>query len=116
MKAGRLRHQITIQQFVAGSPQQTGSGQPDAAWTALYTDIWAEWVTLTGRALFAAQEHHAEVKGVWRIRWRDGITAKMRVVHGGLYYNILWVPPYDRAGKQAQLDLECAEGANLGGD
>lgn len=116
MRAGKLRHRVTIQQYVIGSPQQKPSGEPDGAWTALYTDIAAEWVTLSGRALFAAQEHHAEVRGTWRIRWRDGITAQMRVVHDGLYYNILWVPPYDKSGKRWQMDLECAEGVNEGRD
>lgn len=114
MKAGKLNKRITIQHLVAGSPQQTASGQPDEAWTALYTDIAAEWVKLSGRALLAAQEHHAEVLGTWRIRWRAAVTAKMRIVHNGLYYNILWVPPYDRAGKQWAMDLECAEGVNEG--
>lgn len=114
MRAGALRQRITIQHFVVGSPQQKPSGEPDGTWTDLYTNEPAQWVTLSGRSLFAAQEHHSEVRGVWRIRWRAGIDAKMRVVHGGLYYNILWVPPYDKSGKQWQMDLECAEGVNFG--
>ena len=115
MRRGKLRHKVTIQQLVAGSPQQTPSGQPDEAWADLLTNVSAEWITLTGRALFAAQEHHSEVKGIWRMDWRDSITAKMRVVHDGLYYDILWKPPYDRSGKKHQLDLECAEGVSDGG-
>lgn len=114
IRAGRLNKTVTIQRLVAGSPQQKPSGEPDVAWTDYLTGVSAEWVTLSGRALFAAQEHHAEVRGTWRIRWRDGITAQMRVVHDGLYYNILWVPPYDRSGKRWQMDLECAEGVNEG--
>ena len=110
MKAGTLRHSVTIQHLVTGSPSQNAYGEPSESWNALYTEIAAEWITLSGRALFAAQEHHAEVRGIWRIRWRDGITEKMRVVHGGLYYPILWVPPYDKSGRQWQLDLECSEG------
>lgn len=114
MRAGALRHSVTIQQLAPGSPSQTPSGQPDESWNNFLTDVSAEWVTLTGRALFAAQEHHAEVRGIWRIRWREGITAKMRVVHAGLIYNILWVPPYDKRGREWQMDLECTEGVNEG--
>lgn len=114
MKAGRLRHQVTIEQYALGSPQQTPTGEPDGAWATYLSSVSAEWVTLSGRALFAAQEHHAEVRGIWRIRWRTGITDKMRVVHNGLYYPILWVPPYDKAGKQWQMDLECAQGVSVG--
>ena len=117
MKRGKLRHKITIQSYVVGSPDQTPTGAPDGAWTDFIANtVSAEWVTLSGRALFAAQEHHAEVRGIWRIDWRAGITAKMRIVHGGLYYNILWVPPYDKTGRKWQMDLECAEGVSLGGD
>lgn len=114
MRAGKLRHRVTIQYLATGSPAQLPSGEPNEAWTDLLTGISAEWITLSGRALFAAQEHHSEVRGVWRIRWRSSITDKMRVVHGGKYYNILFVPPYDKSGKQRQLDLECAEGVNEG--
>ena len=114
MRSGSLRHSVTVQHLVAGSPSQNDYGEPSETWTALFTDIAAEWVTLSGRALFAAQEHHAEVRGIWRIRWREGITAKMRVVHGGLYYEILWVPPLDRNRREWQMDLECSEGVSDG--
>lgn len=115
MRAGKLRHKVTIQSYVLGSPSQTPSGAPDGAWTdAIGNTVSAEWVTLSGRALFAAQEHHAEVKGIWRMDWRDSITDKMRIVHNGLYYDILWVPPFDKSGKKHQLDLECTQGVNIG--
>lgn len=114
MKPGKLRQRITIQQLVAGSPQQKPSGEPDETWTAVLTDIAAEWIPLSGNALFAAQAHHAQVRGIWRIRWRSSVTPSMRVVHNGLYYDILWVPPVDRAGRLWQMDLECAEGVNKG--
>lgn len=110
MRAGKLRHQITIQHYVTGSPAQNPTGEPDGAWTDLLTGVSAEWVTLSGRELYAAQEHHSEVKGIWRIRWRSTVTSKMRVVHKGLYYTIHFVPPADRRGVQAQMDLQCSEG------
>lgn len=97
-----------------GSPQQYPSGEPDESWGDFLTNVSAEWITLSGRALDAAQERHAEVRGVWRIRWRSGVTNQMRIVHNSLYYNILFVPPFDKDGKKVQMDLECTEGVNQG--
>ena len=114
IQAGKLDKKITIQQLVAASPQQNATGEPDATWSALYSNIWGQWVTLNGNALFLAQEHSSEVRGIWRIRWRDGITASMRITHDGLIYNILYVPPYDKSGDKRQMDLEVSEGLNAG--
>jgi SPP1 family predicted phage head-tail adaptor len=114
MRIGKLSHKITIQSLQAGSPQQKPSGEPEEAWADYLTNIDAEWITLRGQDRFVAQEHHPETRGLWRIRWRSGITAKMRVVHNGLYYNILFVPPYDRGGKRWHMELECTQGVNDG--
>lgn len=116
MKIGRLKQKVSVQHKVAGSPDRTDEGDEDKSWTAFLTDISAEWQPLSGSALFAAQQHHSEVRGIWRIRWRSTITDQMRIVHNGLYYNILWVPPLDRKGFKHEMELECAEGVNLGGE
>lgn len=110
MRAGKLDKIVVIQRKVTGSPQQTAAGEPDESWQDYLTDVSAEWITLSGAALFAAQEHHSEVRGIWRIRWRDSVTAEMRIVHGGLYYDILYVPPYDKQGRKWAMDLECKQG------
>lgn len=110
MRAGRLRQRITIQHWLVGSPARSETGQPLGEWVNLYENVPAEWITLTGRSLFAAQAHNAEIRGIWRIRWHAGITEKMRAVDDGLYYDILWVPPYDRKGRRAEMDLECSQG------
>lgn len=109
-----LRHKVDIQYLSTGSPQFTPEGEPDAEWAYLLRNVSAEWVTLRGSALFAAQQQHAEVRGIWRIRWRDEITAGMRIVHRGLYYDILFVPPVDRNGKRRDMDLEVSQGVTLG--
>ena len=114
MRSGALKQLVAIQRKVTGSPQENAVGEVDESWEDYLTSISAEWVTLSGSALFAAQQHHSEVRGIWRIRWRDGVTARMRIVHNSLYYNVLWVPPFDRAGRKWQMDLECSEGASNG--
>lgn len=114
IKAGDLRHLVTIQRLVSGSPQQKPSGEPDTAWADYLTNVSASIEPLRGKELYAAQEHRSEATVRIRMRWRDGITAAMRIVHGGLYYNIVWVPVYDRDGKRVELDLLTTQGVNDG--
>lgn len=114
MKAGKLRHSVTIQSLVTGSPDQLPSGEPNVAWTNYLTGVSADIQPLRGRELFAAQEHHSEATVRFVVRWRAGITDTMRVVHAGLYYGIVWVPPVDRAGKQRDLELLTKQGVANG--
>lgn len=116
MRAGKLKQKVSIQRKVEGSPDQTAEGDKDTSWSTFLSEVSAEWVSLKGSALFAAQQHHSEVQGVWRMRWRATITDQMRVVHEGRYYNILYVAPRDRYGRKWEMELECTEGVNDGGE
>ena len=111
IQAGKLRHRVTIQSLSAGSPQQTGSGMPDESWATVAT-VSASIEPLSGRELFAAQEHHAETTTRIRIRYRSEVTAKMRVSHGGTTYNILSV--IDPEKRHKEIQLMCADGVNNG--
>jgi SPP1 family predicted phage head-tail adaptor len=111
MRAGKLRHRVTLQSLTAGSPQQTASGQPDESWADEAT-IWASVEPLRGRELFAAQEHHSRVEVRIRLRYRAGITAAMRVSFDGRYYNIVAV--LDREERHRELELMCEQGVNNG--
>jgi SPP1 family predicted phage head-tail adaptor len=107
IQAGKLRHRVTVQRLVAGSPQQTASGQPDEAWTDYFT-VWASVEPLNGRELFAAQEHHAEVTHRVRLRYRSEVTAQMRLTFGGRTYSIFAVIDPELRGRE--LQLMCSEG------
>src|SRR5689334_20690008 len=111
IRAGKLRHRVTIQSLVAGSPQQKPSGEPDVAWTDLVT-CWASVEPLKGRELFAAQEHHSEIEVRIRIRYRSGISSAMRVVFEGKYYNI--AATLDPDIRHRELELLCMQGVNDG--
>lgn len=111
MRAGKLRHRVTIQSLVAGSPQQTPSGEPDVSWTDVAT-VWASVEPLRGRELFAAQEHHSRVEVRIRMRYRSGITAAMRVFWDSRYYNIVVV--LDAEERHRELELMCEQGVNDG--
>jgi|SRR5688572_11421126 len=91
MKAGRLRHLVTVQQLTAGSPQQTPEGEPDVSWTA-YCTVPASVEPVIGREFFAADQIQSEVDTKIDMRYEsgvnDGITTLMRVLHGSTIYNI----------------------------
>ena len=111
MRIGPLRHRVALQSLTVGSPQQTAPGEPDAAWTTTAT-VWASIEPLAGRELFAAQEHHADVDVRIRIRYRSGMTEKMRVSYDGKLYSIRAV--IDRSLRNWDLELLCQEGVDDG--
>lgn len=111
-RAGRLRHLVTHQALVAGSPQQSPSGEPDEAWADLVTGIFAGVEPLMGRELFVAQEMHSEVTVRIRERYRPGVDAKQRVIWGEKIYNIQYI--IDPEERHEELLLMCSEGLNEG--
>jgi SPP1 family predicted phage head-tail adaptor len=112
VRAGKLRHLVTIQQKVAGSPDQTAEGAPDSDWSAVASNVWAVVEPLSGRELFAAQQFASEVTTRIRIRYRSGITAAMRVVFESRNYNVRYVMDPDERHKE--LHLLCTQGVNAG--
>lgn len=112
MRAGELRHRVTIEQKVAGSPQRTPSGAVDDVWTT-FKERWAAFEPLSGREFFASEQVQAEVKVRFRLRYTSGITAGMRVVHAGVAYPLV-APPINVGGLNTELHLMCAAGAKRG--
>lgn len=111
MRAGKLRHRVTIQQRSAASPTNHASGEKDASW-GTYLTVWASVEPLTGRELFAAQQVNSEVNVRIRMRYREGITHRMRVSFQGRIYDIVAV--IDREERHVELELLCTEGASNG--
>jgi SPP1 family predicted phage head-tail adaptor len=98
-----LDQQITIQQRASGVDAR---GQESGSWSALYTSIWASAHPLTGRELFAAGQVQTGITIRFRIRYRSDITARMRVLWRGAYYDIEG-DPIDLEGKKQFLHLMC---------
>ena len=111
MRAGRLRHRVTIQQLVAASPSQDAGGAPDESWADLVT-VWGEVAPLKGRELIAAQQVSSEVTGTITIRYRSGITARMRAVYGSRNYDLLGV--VNTFERNRELILYTREGVSVG--
>lgn len=75
MKAGDLRHRITIEQ---PTETQSESGDVTQTWSELAT-VWAGIVPVGGSESWRAQQANPLLSHQITIRWLAGVTSKMRV-------------------------------------
>lgn len=101
MKAGALDQRIVIERLVEGYDEL---GQPINQWLPIVT-TWAEVSPLVGREYLAAAALVAEVTARIRMRYRPGITAADRIIHGGTTYGITSVA--DVHSSHRELVLMC---------
>lgn len=110
MQAGKLRHQVTIQEPVTAQNPDTGS--VNKTWRDVAI-VWAEVYPLSAREFIAAQASQGEITTRITIRFRTGITRKHRIIFRGGIYNIEGVLPDPESGRE-YLTLLCSEGVNDG--
>lgn len=79
MRAGRLRHRITIQQQAVTG--QNDYGEDIYEWTDVAI-VWAEVQPLTGREYWAAEQVNAETTHQVRLRYLSDIEPSMRILFG----------------------------------
>ena len=103
MRAGRLRHQVTIQGLTTAPDAY---GDIVETWTDTAT-VWAEVVPLSGKEYYAARQVSAEVDVRVTIRYRTGIKPAMRVKYGTSLLDIQSV--IDVGGRKDELQLLCRE-------
>ncbi len=84
LAAGRLRHRIRFERPVMTQDPDTGESIP--SWE-LVVEVWAAKEPLSVRDLLAAQAVKDTVLGRFVIRYRNDLTADMRVAHNGKIYN-----------------------------
>jgi SPP1 family predicted phage head-tail adaptor len=88
---------VTLQAPPTG---RNAMNEPSGDWTNIVTDgdgkVWASVVDLTGREYVNAGGTQNTVETKIQIRYRDGITAKMRVLHSADVYTIEAVLGQDR--------------------
>lgn len=102
MQAGKLNQQIVIQSY---TPTRNSIGEElIKTWSTVAT-VWASVDPLSGRELLAARDIRAEVTTRIRIRYRTGLTPKMRIVHGSSTYEISEV--VNRTTANRDLELLC---------
>ena len=109
MRAGTLRERVTIEAFISA---QDAYGEPIEAWGSLASNPTV-WASVGSRAsgepfISGAVQTMAEVSHTVRLRYRDDITPKMRLLWRGdrtLYVeNVV-----DPDGRKADLILMCRE-------
>jgi len=104
MRAGELRHRVTIQEFVEAVDQYgTPIGQD---WQDVCT-VWAAVEPIQGREYILLQNTQTELTARIRIRYRAGIKPAMRVVYGQRIFNIQSV--IDPEERHRELLLMCQE-------
>ncbi len=103
MRAGDLRHKVTIQQKTTTKDTE---GIPSETWPDFAT-VWAAIEPLQGREFFSAQAVNAQVTTRIRIRYRAGITPTMRVSYGTRIFDIQVV--IDVEERHRELQLMCQE-------
>jgi len=105
MRSGSLRHTGTIEQQTK-SQDSTGAIVP--TWTTYASGVRASIEPISGREFFSASQVQSNVTTRIRIRYTEGVTPKMRFVHGSDYYDIQAVLPDSRSG-QHEMHLMCVK-------
>lgn len=110
MQAGKLRHRLLIQR-----PKETQNADGQIVPSSLgpwedVCEIWARVHELSGRELTAARQRQGQLTHEIEIRWRPGITDKMRgvMVPDGRVLNFLG-PPRNPDGKKVALMIDAVE-------
>lgn len=108
---GELRHRITIQRPVVAQDPTTGANTTN--WVNVAEDVAAKIRPSSVREFVAAQAMQSQVTASIVIRYRTGLTAQMRILHGSKIYNPQGWLADDDSGLE-YLTAPCSEGTNLG--
>lgn len=102
MRAGRLRHIVTLQQPQA---EQSQYGEKILKWADV-EKVWAGIEAAKGDVIYAADQKYHESETVVIIRWRADVTPGWRVIHD--QKRVLEITHVDdRNGTCTELYLRC---------
>lgn len=100
MKAGGLRHEITLQQLA--TTDDGGGGVESEDWTDFVT-VYAHVEPLSGRELFQAQQVNDQLSHRITMRYYPGVKSTMRVKFGARILLIESVIDVDEHHREIQL-------------
>lgn len=109
MQAGQLNQRVTVQQ---PSTTVDALGQRVETWADVFTD-WAQALPLRGREFFEAGAMQSEATVRFRLRWRTGVAANMRVVWQGVPHAIVG-DIINVGGRHEVLEIMAAAGVRDG--
>ncbi len=107
MRAGTLRHSITIEK---ATETRDSFGAVSVSW-ATYATLRARKAVSGGREFVAAQQLRSEISALFVCRYQPGVSPKMRLNHGGVYYDIL--SANDPTGMGRELQLLCKSAGDI---
>ena len=99
MRAGKLRHKVTIQDY---TESQNSYGEMTKTWSD-YATVWASIEPVRGREFWESQQINAEVTAKITIRHLYGINPKMRVKHDNRIFEIISVINPEERNVELQL-------------
>lgn len=107
MDVGKLRHQVDLYGFT--QVQDPDTGVTTEGYTPAATGIWASVEPLSTREYIASQATQAQATTRIVIRYREGVTATMRVLHRGTFYDLAGPPLPDKHSGLEWLTLLCKQ-------
>lgn len=110
LNSGELRHIIKIQKQ---DNERGPDGSIQLAWQDVFTKVYASVEPLSGRELMLNGQVDSEISVRFRIRYRDGVNTKQRVVFKSKVFDIKSVIN-DNASGIEWITLQCSEGLNDG--
>ena len=106
IRAGKLRHIITIQQ--PGTGRDACGGVLSTSWVDFATNVRASVEPLQGREFFASVQQGAELTTRFRLRYLPGVRPDMRIIHQGRIY-LISAPPIDCDMLHVELHIMAVE-------
>lgn len=108
--AGGLRHRVTIQERLNTQDPQTGENT--YSWEDVAT-VWAKVEPLSAREFIQSQTTQSQVVARITVRYIQGLSADMRILHNGTVYNIGGVLPDNESGLE-YITIPVSQGVNDG--
>lgn len=109
LAAGRLRHTVRIEEF---TQSRDSDGYPTEYWSEWAT-VAAEVVPLSAREFVQSAQVQSQVVARITIRYREGLSATMRIIFRGQVYNIAGVLPDNWSGLE-YITIPVSAGVNEG--
>lgn len=110
MRAGKLRHLVTLQKLE--QIQNPTTGELVKGWSDV-ANVWADIQNLSAREFISAQAVQSEIIARIVIRYRSDVEPKMRIKYRNKVYNIHGALPDLKSGLE-YLTLPVSEGVNDG--
>lgn len=109
MRAGRLRHRVTLEWLDPEARSDSGERAP--AWVP-GASVWASVEPLRGRLLFAADQANSKTTATIRMRYREDVASAtgktLRIAFRGRVYRIDG-RPIDRDERRREIEVMCHE-------